>query len=368
MSLPSSLSILEVVQSLEKGGRTKRFCDTVNGLKKRNVQVTVLSFSKPLISINLTNLKIIEKKNGFNWYLIKKIRQLIKNNKINIIHAHCELSQLYSGIAAIGTKTKVVGTFHRSDLAKYQPSKLNSFIKILLNKYVAVSYNRLSLLIEKLTIAKQHCHVIHGSTQLPFLECNQEQIKNKLHIPLNYYVLLSIGHLGYIKGHQDTISALRTLIDKYPDLHLYIAGDGSEKEKLVLTNLISKNKLNQYITFLGEIDNVEQWLSVCDIFVQPSVEEAFGLVFIEAGAHKKTVIATSVGGIEEIVIDGETGLLVPPESPEALANALTKIIKSPTLNKKLGEQAYQRIVNYFTIDNMINKYLIIFEELKTGKG
>ena len=120
--------------------------------------------------------------------------------------------------------------------------------------------------------------------------------------------------------------------------------------------------MNNY-TFLGQINNVPQWLEACDIFVQPSIEEAFGLVFAEAGAKGKPVIATKVGGIKEIIIDGETGYLVPPASPERLAQALKTLLESPDERKYLGENAYKRISTQFSIDNMVNKYLSIFSNV-----
>lgn len=363
MILPAALTILEVVQSLKKGGRTTRFTDTVFGLKERNINVIALCLSTPVDWVSIPDLKIIERKSGVNWQLIFQIRKLLKQHSINLIHAHCELSQLYCGLAAIGLNIKVVGTFHRSDLARYQPSKVNTLIKCLLNEYIAVSNNRLSLLTDNLKLAKKHCHVVHGGTQIAPLPTSDAiaQLKQQLNIPTNQLVLLSIGHLGEIKGHQDTIKALAILVNDNTQIHLYIAGDGSSAEKEQLTHLINTLNLNHYVTLLGQINNTAQWLTVCDVFVQPSIEEAFGLVFIEAGAHAKPVVATAVGGIKEI-INEQTGYLVTPNNPAQLANALEKLINSPELRRTLGEQAYKRIQTHFSINSMIDNYLTIFEQ------
>lgn len=357
------LNVLEIVQSLEKGGRTKRFCDTVIGLKNRKISVSVICFAQPSFWVQLPEVIVFEKQAGLDWTLIGKIRQYIKANNINIVHAHCELSQLYSGIAAIGTSTKVIGTFHRSDPSKYTKNTINRLIKILLHEYIAVSNNRLSLLTESLNFSKKHCHVVHAGTHLPQVEADKEIIKQQLGIAKEQYVLVSIGHLGQIKGHQDTILALAILVEKHPNLHLYILGDGLDIEKKELNDLVSSNSLNHHVTFLGQTNDVSSWLDACDIFVQPSIEEAFGLVFIEAWAHKKPVVATNVGGIKEIIIENETGLLVPPKSPLELAKAISSIIKSPELNKKLSELGYNRIKNNFSISHMIDNYLLIFDQL-----
>jgi glycosyltransferase involved in cell wall biosynthesis len=356
------LRILEVLQSLEKGGRTKRFTDTVIGLRQHKQIVTPLCLSQPESWVEIPTLEIIERQSISAFQLIKKIRALIKKHNIQVIHAHCELSQLYAGIAGFTCGIPTIGTFHRSDLSKYQPSKVNTLLKFLLSHYIAVSHDRLSLLTKNLSLPTKKCHVVHGGSIIENIPttASVREARNILQLPETQTVLLSIGHLGEIKGHQDTIIALSSLITNDQNIHLYIAGDGSEDEKNTLFALVEQLKLQNHITFLGQINNAPQWLEACDIFIQPSIEEAFGLVFAEAGAKGKPVIATAVGGIKEIIIDGETGYLVPPASPENLAQAMKKLLESPDKINLLGQQGYLRISTQFSIDNMVNKYLAIF--------
>lgn len=365
MASQHQLRILEVVQSLEKGGRTKRFSDTVFGLRNQSQYVTPLCLSQPDPWIEIPKLEIIERKKNSALPLISRIRQLIKKQDIQLIHAHCELSQLYAGIAGFTCGVPTVGTFHRSNLSKYQPSKVNTLLKLLLSQYIAVSHDRLSLLTQNLALPANKCHVVHGGAMIQGAptETSISNARNILKIPRGQLVLLSIGHLGAIKGHQDTIVALSSLIPDYKNLHLYIAGDGSMEQKDILLNLIKKIGLEDFITFLGQIHNAPQWLEACDIFVQPSIEEAFGLVFAEAGAKSKPIVATNVGGIKEIIVDGKTGYLVAPSAPEKISQALIKLFESPEERKLFGENGYQRISTQFSIDSMVNKYLTIFNKV-----
>lgn len=365
MTSQAQLRILEVVQSLEKGGRTKRFSDTVLGLRAHNQRVTPLCLSQPEPWVNIPQLELIERKQLSPIKLISQIRKLIKQHNIQIIHAHCELSQLYAGIAGFTCGVRTIGTFHRSDLSKYQPSKVNTLIKLLLSHYIAVSYDRLSLLTKNLALPAKKCHVVHGGAVIENAPTQQAILnaRSALNLPENQIVLLSIGHLGPIKGHQDTISALAMLVSQQNNIHLYIAGDGSEQEKASLVSLVKELQLENYITFLGQINNAPQWLEACDIFIQPSIEEAFGLVFAEAGAKSKPVIATAVGGIKEIVVSEETGILVPPASPKKLENALQILLNSTETRKKYGDNGYKRIVENFSLNNMVNKYIKIFKRV-----
>jgi len=356
------LRVLEVVQSLEKGGRTTRFTDTVAGLREQKIVVFPVCFSKPESWVNIANLQVINKQTGINWPLVFQIRKLLKNNAINLIHAHCEFSQLYASIAGFSCGVKTVATFHRSDLAKYQPSIVNTLIRFFVSHYVAVSHNRLSLLTENLKLPNNKCHVIHGGVVVEKKPTNETKNKARtdLNIPPNQSMLLSIAHLGEIKGHQDTLTAL-SHIKTSQAVHLYIAGNGTEHEKKYLADLVSQLKIKEKVTFLGQVNNAPQWLEACDIFIQPSIEEAFGLVFIEAGAKAKPVIATTVGGIKEIIVSQETGLLVSPASPQELKKALVLLINDKALRTQYGEQGYQRITINFSLTNMINHYIEIFK-------
>jgi glycosyltransferase involved in cell wall biosynthesis len=364
MALTTQLRILEVVQSLGKGGRTTRFTDTVLGLRAQKFFTVPLCFFEPEPWVNIPKLEVLPKREGINWKLVFQIRQIIKDHNINLIHAHCEFSQLYASIAGVTCGIKTVATFHRSDLSKYQPSMVNTLIKLFASQFIAVSHDRLSLLTKNLKLPLNKCHVIHGGSVIEKkpTEATINKTRNDLGIPPDQLMLLSLGHLGEIKGHQDTLLALSKFTQAIPELHLYIAGDGSAQEKQKLSELVNKLKIDEHVTFLGQINNTFSWLEACDIFIQPSVEEAFGLVFVEAGAKAKPVIATAVGGIKEIIVSKETGLLVPPSSPKALGNALAILINSAPLRKQYGENGYSRISEYFSLTNMIKKYTGIFNQ------
>jgi len=362
----SPLRIMEVVQSLEKGGRTTRFSDTVSGLREQKIFVYPLCFSTPKQWVKNAGVQTIEKRQGINWLLVFQMRKIIQNNKINIIHAHCEFSQLYASVAGFTCGIKTVATFHRSDLSKYQPNIVNKLINFFVSQFVAVSHDRLSLLTNNLKLPATKCHVVHGGSVIEKkpTRISIDTARDELKIPIDQLVLLSIGHLGAIKGHQDTLVAFSHISQTKKNIHLYIAGEGSEDEKRRLNNLVKKLKIRDRVTFLGQINNVYEWLEACDIFVQPSIEEAFGLVFTEAGAKAKPVISTLVGGIKEIVISGQTGILVPPASPESLKKALEILIESKALRTLYGNNAYKRITEDFSLSHMINKYIEIFTMAK----
>lgn len=359
--------VLEVVQSLEKGGRTTRFKDTVDGLREKGVTVTALCLSTPAEWVEIESLEVIQKQAGKNFSLVFRAWKFLKAKKITLVHAHCEFSQLYVGLAAKLLGIPVVATFHRSDLNCYKPSMVNNLIKWCAQAYVAVSKDRMSLLTENLSFPPGKCHVVHGGTHItePPTEAEISAARDNFNISDEQFCLLSMGHLGPIKGHQDTLVALAAIVKEHSNFngHLYIAGDGSAEEKSVLEKIVNEHNLGSYVTFLGQTHEASLWMTACDVFIQPSVEEAFGLVFIEAGAKAKPVIATAVGGIKDIVLNQETGILVPAKSPEPLANAIMALWQAPNTVKQYGRDGFDRISNHFSKANMVEQYLEIFKRI-----
>lgn len=364
-------AVLIAVQSLEKGGRTRRIADEARGLQALGYTVYVVVFSQPPQHVCQNYLQdlsvtVLLKSPGTDFTMCFKLIRFIKQNSVNLVHAHCEQSYLYGGLAALWRRIPAVGTYHRSRLAYFQPDLKLRFFAGLLTHKVAISRQRQRLMEEGLRIPAQSITLIHGGVDLSqFTSVSDEQrqsLRRELGITAPY-VIVSLGHLGEIKGHDDSLLALSQLPEHLADFHLYIAGDGSEQEYQRLRDRIADCGLTGRVSLLGQVDQAPRWLEACDLFLQPSREEGFGLVFVEAGACARPVVATNVGGIPDIVVPEETGLLVPPGQPRLLAEALARLMSDPDFARSLGEQGRKRIEQHFTIQQMVTKYQQLFDAL-----
>ncbi|MGY5450632.1 glycosyltransferase family 4 protein [Agarivorans sp. MS3-6] len=363
--MDENLRVLEVVQSLERGGRSVRFITTVEGLRENGAFVLPVSFRAPKFeTCQPKSLVVLHSKVFDGPCILYNLVRLIRKHQINLIHCHCDRSMIWAGIAAKICRLPTVLTFHRSILSYYQKNRVNRLLMRLTNRFVAVSEQRRRLLIDNLGLTEQRCIANHGGIDTQAEVVGKTEAREQLKLPNQQVVLFSAGHLGRIKGHQDTIKAFKQISDQY-DCQLYIAGSGSNKETKVLKRYRDKLHLQDQVHFLGQISNASLWMDAADIFVQPSREEAFGLVFIEAGLHHTPVVATNVGGIPDIIISGETGYLVPVASPDALVEALRSLIESSQLREQFGAAAEQRIKSNFDKQNMIDKYLTTFNQLLT---
>lgn len=166
-----------------------------------------------------------------------------------------------------------------------------------------------------------------------------------------------IGRLERRKGLQNIIDALPDIMKEYPNTVFRIAGQNDIVDPVIGCSFkeycikkYGEEKWIKNIEFLGTISNDEKEseLENCDIFVSPSLYESFGLIFVEAMRHSKPTVGCSVGGMKEVVADGETGLLVPPDDTQKLADALIRLIGNKDLRTRMGERGYTRYKDMFS--------------------
>ncbi len=174
--------------------------------------------------------------------------------------------------------------------------------------------------------------------------------------------LLSLGRLNPVKGHDVLLMALRKVADEEKNVHLIIAGDGPQRARLhAVTMALS---LTGHVTFLGEIsrERAKDLLAGCEFLVLSSWHEGMPLVALEAMASGKPVIATKVGGISEIVTESETGLLVAPGDPGALAEAIIFLLRNPDRCKAMGERGRNLVELHYDFEQMADRYLKVYQK------
>jgi glycosyltransferase involved in cell wall biosynthesis len=356
------MHILITCQSFNKGGRTRRICDLAKVLEQRGHAVSLCVFEAPLDWIKkqfprLADVHFIDGEKSGKFSMVWQFNSLLAKLSPDVIHAHCEKSFFVGGIAGKLRGVPVLGTYHRSNLEFYQSTLKYKFFASLMSRCVAISTQRISLMQHQLGIPTQNITLIHGGVDLSAVKVRENKPEAKAAIGFNpdQRLLLSLGHLGEIKGHDYTLAALKNVVSRFPDVHLYIGGDGAPADYQRLQALIQNYALQDHVTLLGEVINAFDLFAACDVFVLPSLEEAFGLVFIEAGAHGRPTVATNVGGIPDIIVNNETGILVPPGDSAMLALALGSILENPEWADQLGSAARKRVFENFTLDQMFMK-------------
>lgn len=164
-------------------------------------------------------------------------------------------------------------------------------------------------------------------------------------------VLFSAGRLSEQKGFDYLIEAAAILAERRNDLAFVVAGQGAQERKLKEHAL--KLGLADSFQFIGYKQDIRPYLKGCTLFVLSSRFEGMPNVVMEAMATGKAVIATDVNGVRELMVDGETGLIVPPQDPLTLAEAIQKIIDDESVLRTYGENGLRRVRGHFTLSQMI---------------
>jgi glycosyltransferase involved in cell wall biosynthesis len=311
-------------------------------------------------SIKVIRLNVKHKHDPRHFIQLKKI---IKSEKINLLHAHVwnPASCRYAFNAA--KNISIITTEH-------DPFKLplikNLFKKRTLKKVakiIAISENNKKLLENLYPEHKNKIQVIHNGIdttwwQSQLLRITEEDI-NKIktqtfHAKKDTLIIATIAELHERKGLKYLIQAIPEITQKFPNIKLIIIGEGSQRD--FLERVIKKLEIRNHVELLGHRKDIAKLLKSSNIFCLPSRREGFGLVNLEAMMIPLPIVATSVGGIPEIVQNEKTGLLVEPENSEALAKALIQLIGSSELRKKMAEAGFDRVTNHFDAKKMAEEY------------
>jgi glycosyltransferase involved in cell wall biosynthesis len=161
-----------------------------------------------------------------------------------------------------------------------------------------------------------------------------------------------VGRLAPEKGVSCLVEAMGKVVKSHPEARLAIVGDGEERPHLEA--LSESLGISARVFFLGSQDNLPSCIAAMDIVVLPSLSEGFGLAAVEAMSAGRPVVASAVGGLVEIIKDGATGFLVPPNDPDALAARLTTILSDPDLAAELGSAGQKRVQEWSAEEGVNN--------------
>ena len=178
------------------------------------------------------------------------------------------------------------------------------------------------------------------------------------------FAVAAAGQLIPRKGHQYLLQAVADLTDRCPQLKLIIFGEGYLGNQLRAQ--ASSLGLGDVVQFAGFRDDLDSFVSCFDLFVHPALAEGLGVAALKASAAAMPVVGFEAGGLSEAVGHEETGLLVPPEDADALADAIKRLVDDPDLGRQYGEAGRLRMQNEFSIATMADKHVALYESVLNG--
>lgn len=360
--------IVHITFDMGIAGAERVIYNLVQQTDSTKFDVSILCLDQPIGSFGIKlqtmgcSIIALNRKPGFDFSLAVKIRSIILRDGIDVLHCHQYTPYVYGLLGSLGTKCKVIFTEHgrfHPDRRKFKRVILNPFFNLATDHITAISAATKRALVKFENFPSKKIKVIYnGIDDTNFLLPETNGLKKNIGIPDNSKVLGTVARLDSIKNQKMMIKALKLVHQYFPDTHLVIVGDGPEKDRLI--DLASKLELLPYIRLLGFREDAHIFYKIMDIFLLTSFSEGTAMTLLEAMASSIPCVVTDVGGNPEIVINGETGIIVPNNNEQQLADKICDLIKKRDVKDKMGKAGRKRFVENFRVDKMVESYEKIY--------
>lgn len=229
------------------------------------------------------------------------------------------------------------------------------------NRFIAVSLGIKKRLIEQ-GIPSDQIEVIPHGINIPSTSeyIHIAEFKKELGIRNSSTVVAIVGRLVPVKNHRMFLRAVEEVLKERDRVQFLVVGDGILKEEL--EGLCRELRIQNNVLFTGWRNDMDAIYNILDILVLCSATESQGLVLLEAMAHGKPVIATDVDEIGKTVIDGRSGILIPPDDVHQLAKGMQRLIDEPSLRKRLGESSRVLVEREFSVRSMIERISRVYTD------
>ena len=366
------MKILHLIYSEQVAGAERYLLDLLPGLKNSGIECSLICVTPPIDKHKFTDFcdelnqhgveAILLTATKYNFFSVAAtINSYLRKNTIKNLHAHLFKSDLLAVMVKklFNHKLFLISTKHG-----YQEKYFNNYptkrgeirrdVYYLISRYLCRNINAqftiskaMSDLYYELKLSKDRMQFIyHGISVSPLVKKAIFEEKESV-----THRLLVVGRLETIKGHEYLLKAMPDVIKRFPGVKLQIIGNGTQKQKL--KELAVRLAIANSIEFLGFQHDPYPFIASADIMVLPSLFEPFGLVYLEAFALKVPIVAFDVPACNEIVVNNETGLLVPVGDSAGLAQKINLLLEKSEERERLSENGYHQYVNYYNSKRMI---------------
>ena len=300
-----------------------------------------------------------------DWGALREVRALIKSFRADLLCAHGDKPHLLGLIAARRAGVPILALVRGWTGATTRVKMYDWLDRRLLHRMDAVmavsEAGRQGLV--RLGLAPERLAVVHNAVDVRGLQ--QEvgpSARTELGLSAEEPLVISVGRLSPEKAHADLIEAMRLMRDRGTRAHLALVGDGPERERLA--QAAAAAGIADRVHLMGQRPKVAPLLRGADVFALPSLTEGLPNAVLEAMAVGLPVVATTVGGVPELVLDGATGLLVPAADPPALAEALARALAmTPDDRRRMGDAGRERVERHFSFEGQARRLEALYTDV-----
>jgi glycosyltransferase involved in cell wall biosynthesis len=368
------LSILQVATGFPHWGGTElHLLNLSDQLRRRGHDVTVACRPGKWVEerahqMGLPTVAIQVMKQN-DWQDFGKLRAYLRAKNFDVMHVHWSTDVIVPGFAALFEHVPV------RILSRHMPYPLKNrfgaflYSRVLYNRLVPVSDSVRRTLIRS-GVPDKRIEVIHHGTDVgAFAQTTEKasEVRRSLALPSDCVCIGIVGRIAPEKGHRYLLEAMHLLGDRYP-LRCVVIGDGPEEDAMkALTNELG---IADKVIFTGFRSDVNNVIGALDIVAVPSTwDEPCSAVVQQGMALYKPVLGTRTGGTPEMIVDGETGLLVPPKDAPALAEAIASLASDAFARRRMGEAGRERVERLFSLSVMTDKIEALYHrEYQAARG
>lgn len=370
------MKVLHLTTHLNTGGITTYILRLAGPLKKRGVAISVLSsggeyeeyFLEARVPVYKFPIKTKSELHPKIYLVLPQIAKLIKQEGIELLHAHTRVTQVMGYWLSKMTGIPLVTTCH-------------GFYKRRLGRRILPAWGERAVAISELVgdqlrkdyrLPSARVKVINNGVNIEELDASfkrKDPIRAREHFGFrsDHIVIGVVSRLVRDKGHEYLIESISELKSELPMLRLLIVGEG--RDKGLFQQTVEKFSLNEYVHFVGNLRDVTLALAAMDIFAFPAIwREGFGLSIIEAMTCRKPVIVSNIWALNTLIRNGETGILVEPKNVASLNEAIRNLLLDKDLYASLVKNARATVEEFFSVERMADEISELYFEFAAKKA
>jgi glycosyltransferase involved in cell wall biosynthesis len=375
--MSSPLKLLWLLDSLTLGGAESLALAFARGVAERDVELTVACLKSidgnPLeteLRRNRVDVVNLGSRNLRDVAAFRRLTGVIREGNYHVVHAHLTYASIWGVAAARGAGVPAVATLHLPPSSAPRLSRdavrewlMQRFLRRA-DRVVAVSDAVRRDYLRHGTVPAEKLVVVHNGIDTDHYlrdELARVAVRRELGIDPGARVAATISVLREGKGLDRLLASVRSVVEEVPSAHFVIAGDGPLAAEL--RGIVAALDISRHVTFAGYRRDVNRILSAADLCVLPTLRDAFPTVLLEAMAASLPVVASDVGGVPEIVVDGVTGRLTDPDDGAGLARSIASLLGDREAAAKMGEAGRARAVREFSTSVWIGNLTALYRDV-----
>jgi sugar transferase (PEP-CTERM/EpsH1 system associated) len=315
---------------------------------------------------------VLGRRPGLDWRCPLRLARVLGRERADLVHAH-QYTPFFYGLMGrlLCRRPPVLFTEHGRwlpDIRRPRRILANRLLVERRDRIVGVGKSVRQALIRNEGLPARRVGVVYNGIDVhAFGDTRHDRpaVRREIGLGPHDLAILQVARLDHLKDHATAVRALARVARERPEARLVLIGEGPERAKIEAC--VREYKLAGRVVFLGLRRDVARLLAAADLFLLTSISEGIPLTVLEAMAAGLPVVSTRVGGVPEIVADGQTGLLAPAGDDEALAAVILQLAGNENLRRQLGDAGRERARTRFSEERMVGEYARIYEEMLHGR-